>query len=217
MVDGRVSGPEQAASWVTVDGQLSRTKTTIDATAAIETGVTRAKCNWPGLLSRNWRMPSLGRPQPGRYEPIGSLVPASGRGGSMVSTSGTGRPTGFRTCSPGTGPPAQPSQDVSSWQVWGQAGLIFEQLRLGFSLAREFGQWPALHEVVGIPNKMIRCHTQPLSFLLPLTSLCPSAVEPAAQLSPRRRDKSAGFSILPSTSELVSRPVTWLPSRFLYT
>lgn len=162
-------------------------------------------------------MPSLGRPQPGRYEPIGSLVPASGRGGSMVSTSGTGRPTGFRTCSPGTGPPAQPSQDVSSWQVWGQAGLIFEQLSSGFSLAGEFGQWPALHEVVGIPNKMIRCHTQPLSFLLPLTSLCPSAVEPAAQLSPRRRDKSAGSSILPSTSELVSRPVTWLPSRFLYT
>lgn len=35
--DGRVSGAEQAASWVTVDGQSSRTKTTIDATTAIDT------------------------------------------------------------------------------------------------------------------------------------------------------------------------------------
>lgn len=67
-------------------------------------------------------------------------------------------------------------------------------------LVREFGRYQMLKSA----TRTTSCHA--LSFLLLPTGLCSSTVQPAVQLSPRKRDKSTGFPIPPSVSELVSQP-----------
>lgn len=136
----------------------------------------------------------------------------------MAHASRTGHPTGFKTCSPGTGPlhnqvimfchgrsgdrlPRRETELILSNSGWGFHAIIL--------LARQFGQQPVLHEAVGVFNR---------DDLMPH----PALVIPAAA------DQSLFFrciacsSTQPQEKGHISRlshstKFTWLPSRFIYT